>query len=121
MDTIDPSQRSSVQHLRDAVPAGTGPSRVTATDEAPPSLEQKKMHPIFSKASLSKERRRESENFSKNPSSSDSSFQQQFELLIRESESLKWQLEKILLNRLTPQDPVYSEFVDKVISKNIER
>lgn len=79
------------------------------------------MHPIFSKASLSKDRRRESENFSKNPSSSDSSFQQQFEQLIRESDSLKWQLEKILLNRLSPQDPVYSEFVDKVMSKNMER
>ena len=36
--------------------------------------QQKQMHPIFSKASLSKERLRESENFSKHQSSNDSSF-----------------------------------------------
>lgn len=51
--------------------------------------EHKKMHPIFSKASLSKEKLRESENFSKYHSSSDSSFQQTFEQLLRADVDLK--------------------------------
>lgn len=35
IDRMDPSQRSSVQHLREVAPIGTGPSRVT-DGEAPP-------------------------------------------------------------------------------------
>ena len=85
------------------------------------SKEHSKMHPIFSKASLSKEKHRESENFSKHQSSSDSSFQQAFEQILLESESLKFQLEEILLGRMSPSDPVYSEFIERIVAKNKER
>jgi len=76
---------------------------------------------MFSKASLSKEKQKESGSIPKHQSSSDSSFQQTFEQLLRESESLKLQLEEILRHRLTKLDPMYSEFVERIVSKNQER
>ena len=77
------------------------------------------MHPIFSKASLSKNKESEN-NFSKHQSSSDSSFKQTFEQILRESDGLKLQLDEILMNRLSPHDPVYSEFIDRIFAKNKE-
>ena len=64
---------------------------------------------------------RGSESISKKLSSSDSSFMQAFEQLIQESSGLKMRYEEILRSRLNLSDPVYSEFVDKIIAKNKER
>ena len=81
------------------------------------------MHKIYSKTKVSREQEkiRLSGSFSKHQSSSDSSFKQCFDQLLRESDSLKRRMEEIVRLRLTPNDPQYSEFVERIVAKNKER
>ena len=62
----------------------------------------------------------DSDNFSKFNHSSDSSFARTFNRLLEESEGLRWQYKMILRRQLSIGNDVYSNFVDKIISKNKE-